>query len=98
MTVPPEAVTAAAQFIDDEYHHATQRHIPDWSRDLAIGALEAAAPLIAAAAAAAQREADAQLAEQHDAWARRWHPEPHANEWTDVPFADLLRNPPEGTP
>jgi hypothetical protein len=95
MTVPPEAVTAAAQFIDDEYYHATQRHIPDWSRDLAIGALEAAAPFIAAA----QREADAQLAEEEAAHADL---EVAADEAPTCEilrwFAALLRRQPERIP
>ena len=51
-----------------------------------------------AAAVASERERIAQLAEQHDAWAKRWHAEPHANEWTEVPFADIIRNHTEGDP
>jgi hypothetical protein len=55
----------------------------------------------AASAGAAQQEADAQLANQHQAMA--WDKPGHG--WTSaqpgvvrVPFADLLRNPPERTP
>ncbi len=47
--LPPEAITAATKAIDGEYIAADGRSRPRWSRDLAIAALEAAAPHIAAA-------------------------------------------------
>ena len=53
--------------------------------------LAASGPSLVAAAVAAERERIAQLAEVHDAWGKRWHPHPHFNEWTEVPFADLIR-------